>query len=544
MNAPWPETRVGALAPDASSLAAARNLADRWRDTGYRGEAVWGRCRGGGPEPYDTIADLSGPAYQCTCPSRKSPCKHALSLLLLWSRGEVAPAAEVAEFAAEWLTWRAARTATPTTARTANPATAEQRRVRVTAGLEELDIWLGDQVRTGLAQADRSYQAFEAIAARMVDAQAPGVAGALRRLPLLMATRADWPEPVLREYARLHLLVAAHRRLDDLSPALGASVRTHIGYPNPAESVRAEPVVRDQWMTMGVRSTEDDRLYTRRTWLYGRRTHRWALLVDHAFGTPGFPATAPVLGSMAEAELHYYPGAAPLRALWGERHGVDEPFTTLPGAPMDSAPTATSPHGAGIGGDASRARGTAGETMPTPPGKAAESTVHEALEAHAAALGADPWIRSWPVLLRGVTPVVADAGWQVVDEQGAALPLAPGEQPWSLLAVSGGHPVTVLGEWTVDGLVPISAFAVGEMIDVESEPTPHRDSPAPSAEPDDLISTALLGTARRAIDPARLPAPVTAAAARLRTEPAFLLLESAALRDTFARGGVTSRDAT
>ncbi|MEV0030814.1 DUF5691 domain-containing protein [Nocardia sp. NPDC050793] len=548
MNAPWPEERVGALAPDANSLAAARGLADRWRDTGYRDEAVWGRCRGSGPEPYATIVDLSGPAYACSCPSRKSPCKHALSLLLLWSQGDVVPSAEVAEFAAEWLAARAARSAPPATARTANPATAEQRRMRVTAGLEELDIWLGDQVRTGLAQADRSYHAFESIAARMVDAQAPGVAGALRRLPLIMATRADWPEPVLREYAKLHLLVAAHRRLEDLPPALRASVRTHIGYPNPAESVRAEPVVRDQWMTLGVRSTEDDRLYTRRTWLYGRRTHRWALLVDHAFGAPAFPATAPVLGSMTAADLHYYPGAAPLRALWGERRGVDEPFTTLPGATAANDVDTSHPAArigeslpAALVGERDESR-THGETILSQP-RTAGSSVREALEAHATALGADPWVRSWPVLLRDVVPVVADAGWQVVDAHGAALPLAPAEQPWTLLAISGGHPVTVLGEWTADGLVPVSAFALGEMIDVENEPAPYQDSPAPSTETDDLISTALLGTARRAFDPALLPAPAASAAARLRTDPAFLLLESAALRDTFARGGVAPRDA-
>ncbi|MFF0528857.1 DUF5691 domain-containing protein [Nocardia amikacinitolerans] len=706
MNAPWPEERVGALAPDASSLGAARALADRWRDTGYREDAVWGRCRGSGPEPYATIVDLSGPAYSCDCPSRKTPCKHALSLLLLWSHGAVAPAAEVADFATEWLAWRASRTPKPAAQRTANPATAEQRRVRVTAGLAELDIWLGDQVRTGLAQADRSYQAFETIAARMVDAQAPGVAGALRRLPLIMATRADWPEPVLREYARLHLLVAAHRRLDDLAPALRASVRTHIGYPNPAEAVRGEPPVRDQWMTLGVRSTEDDRLHTRRTWLYGRRTHRWALLVDHAFGAPAFPATAPVLGHMAEADLHYYPAAAPLRALWGERHGTDEPFTTLPAPPPSTSVACQTPPAAGappsvgvraeqpqesnsaapeaprrlaadgfhaveahtvgvsssavaeegesvatpaetttapetpqratdalatIGarpdqaprsdGTASEApRGRAADAAPTleaqtqaphsdhaaseapqrhavealpavgaqtqasgsdraatvaPRGHAADavptaeaqpqasgsvigsesgeatagpgaktSTVCQALDAHAMALGADPWLRTWPVLLRDVIPMVGDAGWQVVDGRGAALPLAPGEQPWSLLAVSGGHPVSVFGEWTVDGLVPISVFAVGEMIDLESEPAPYRDSAAPSGATDDLISAALLGTARRTFDPARLPAPVAAAAERLRADPAFLLLESAALRDTFARGGIAPQAAT
>ncbi|WP_067791565.1 DUF5691 domain-containing protein [Nocardia amikacinitolerans] len=195
----------------------------------------------------------------------------------------------------------------------------------------------------------------------------------------------------------------------------------------------------------------------------------------------------------------------------------------------------TQTYGSGIGSENGEATAALG---------AKTSTVHQALDAHATALGADPWLRTWPVLLRDVIPVVGDAGWQVVDGEGAALPLAPGEQPWSLLAVSGGHPVSVFGEWTVDGLVPISVFAVGEMIDLASEPALYRDSPAPSGTTDDLISAALLGTARRTFDPARLPAPVAAAAERLRADPAFLLLESAALRDTFARGGIAPQSAT
>src|SRR5690606_9131506 len=111
----------------------------------------------------------------------------------------------------------------PVTARQ-NPATAQQRRVRVSAGLAELDIWLADQVRTGLAQSDRSFGAFETMAARMVDAQAPGVAAILRQVPAAVITRSDWPQVVLDRYARLHLLVTAHRRLDELPAPLAASV--------------------------------------------------------------------------------------------------------------------------------------------------------------------------------------------------------------------------------------------------------------------------------------------------------------------------------
>ncbi|MFI6366501.1 DUF5691 domain-containing protein [Nocardia sp. NPDC050630] len=501
MTAPWTEEQVSALAPDASSLSAARKLAGRWHGTGQSDTALWGLCQGSGSKPYQTIVDLAGPAYKCSCPSRKFPCKHALSLLLAWSGGAVAEAT-IADFAAEWINARAVRAAKPPAdpqARRANPATAEQRRVRVTAGLEELDIWLGDQVRTGLAQTDRSYRAFEAIAARMVDAQAPGVAAALRQLPTTVVTRADWPDVVLAEYARLHLLIAAHRRLDELSPELRASVRTHIGYPTSAESVRAEPAVRDQWQVLGIRTSEEERLYTRRTWLYGRRTRRWALLLEHSFGSPSFSAEVPLPGMMAEADLHYYPGGAPLRALWGERHGAAEPFTTLP---------------------------------------VADGTIAGALAEHAEALAGDPWLRSRPLLLTDVMPVWTENGWYITESNGTALPVAAAEQPWRLLGVSGGHPLTLAAEWGVAGLVPISVCTAGEVVDVGSaEFGPRGASNALVSE--ELTSVALLGTARRAADPARLEAPVAAAATRLRTDPALLLLESAALRGAFARGGVS-----
>ncbi|MGK8491950.1 DUF5691 domain-containing protein [Nocardia asiatica] len=504
MTTPWSEDQVTALAPDASSLSAARKLVHRWQESGRNGTALWGRCQGSGATPYQTIVDLSGPAYRCSCPSRKFPCKHALSLLLRWAAGEVATVAETADYAASWIGGRAARAATADRTRTPNPATAEQRRVRVSAGLEELDVWLGDQVRTGLAQADRSYRAFEAVAARMVDAQAPGLAAALRRLPAAVATRTDWPEVVLREYARMHLLIAAHRQLDAVSPALRASIRAHVGYPSPAEAVRAEAPVRDRWMVFGLRITEEERLYTRRTWLFGRETGRWALVVDHSFGSPGFPADVPALGHQADAELHFYPGAAPLRALWGERHGATEPFTTLPG-----------------------------ET-----GRAA--TIAAALAAHASALGADPWLRSWPMLLARVIPTRTEEGWYVTESDGTALPIRPGEQPWTLLAVSGGHPVTVVGEWSPDGLAPVSVFTAGEVTDLASTEAFGLEAPRPptGSSAADLTSVALLGTARRAPDLTALAPPIARAAERLPSDPASRLLEAAALHDLFRRGGV------
>ncbi|BDH57385.1 SWIM zinc finger family protein [Tsukamurella sp. PLM1] len=80
-----------------------------WSNSGATDLAIWGACQGSGSRPYQTIVELAGPAYKCSCPSRKFPCKHALGLLLLWADGGVPDADAPADFAAEWLAARVQR---------------------------------------------------------------------------------------------------------------------------------------------------------------------------------------------------------------------------------------------------------------------------------------------------------------------------------------------------------------------------------------------------------------------------------------------------
>ncbi|MDH6680277.1 hypothetical protein M2284_004503 [Rhodococcus sp. LBL1] len=427
MTEPWSPAQVAAAAPDPASLTAARGLASKWTDTGRTDTALWGSCGGSGANPYLAAVDLTGPAYRCSCPSRKFPCKHAVSLLLRWADGAV-PVAEAPEFVTDWIATREARAAaTPAapTKATPDPATAERRTERISAGLDELDRWLTDRIVAGLGSVPHDDAAYDAIAARMVDAQAPGVASTLRSLPSLVATDPDWPAPLLTEYARLHLLVRAFRDRDRLPEPLNRSVQTHLGVPVRADEVRTEPAVRDRWQVLAVRTTDEGRLVTRRVWLRGRDSGRWALLLDFAHGSAQFTTAAPIPGTLVDADLHFYPGAAPLRAQLGTQHAAPEPFTTLP----DATDPAT------------------------------------ALAGYAAALAADPWIRSWPMLLADVTPSVTAGTWQVVDRTGRALPVGGDDAArWQLLAVSGGHPVTVCGDWDGTALLPVSVFDAGAVI--------------------------------------------------------------------------------
>jgi hypothetical protein len=87
-------------------------------------------------------------------------------------------------------------------------------------------------------------------------------------------------------------------------------------------------------------------------------------------------------------------------------------------------------------------------------------TIAGLLGGYAAALAADPWLDSWLAVVeiipvRGPAPAVrgADGGAD------GCLPLHPGAGDcWPLFALSGGHPVTLAGEWTPRGLWPLTAW--------------------------------------------------------------------------------------
>ena len=63
-----------------------------------------------------------------------------------------------------------------------------------------------------------------------------------------------------------------------------------------------------------------------------------------------------------------------------------------------------------------------------------------------------------PALRPGAQRHLPENPWRLVDPGGVALPLADRESLWTLLAVSGGHPVTVAGEWHPDGLLPLAVW--------------------------------------------------------------------------------------
>ncbi|MEU9911874.1 SWIM zinc finger family protein [Streptomyces sp. NPDC051001] len=434
----WSADQVLALAPDAASRKAGSKLgaAGPWSEAGSSDEGtVWGQCKGSGSKPYQTvvdIADVSGPAYKCSCPSRKFPCKHALGLLLLWAGEDGAvPRGQAPDWAEQWLEGRRKRAEEKKEATTAGGGggdpeaarrRAERRATLVTAGVTELEQRLADVLRGGLAGAEQAgYGMWEETAARMVDAQAPGLAARVRELGAIPASGPGWPVRLLEECALLHLLDQGWLRRERLPEGLAATVRSRIGLPASADGA----AVRDRWLVLAQYDTADTRLTTRRIWLHGAESGRMALLLS--FGAAGrAPELALPVGLVLEAEVSAYPGAGQVRAALGEQFA--------PPAPAEIRPPGT--------------------------------TTAQAAARFGEALRDDPWLDSVPVTLDRVVPAPDGDTWQLADADGdTALPLTPTARSrpglWRLVALSGGAPVKVFGECGHRGFTPLTAWPEG-----------------------------------------------------------------------------------
>jgi hypothetical protein len=350
----WSPEQVEAIAPSPAALTAARPLTTvtRWAGLGADDRAVWGSCRGSGAEPYDTMVDHVGVASRCTCPSRRHPCKHVLALLLLWSHGDVPDTAAPARVA-NWVDARrlpdartgsedaptdagagadpdaAAAAAAASSAGDSTPTPAvdptpdgdvpeldrdrarDERVERMSAGLTELDRWLDDRMRTGLADpALAKYATWDELAARLVDAQAGSLANRIRRLAGLVGASPDWHGDVLAELGLLHLLAQAGRRLGSLPGPLADAVATTVGWQVRQADVLAGVPDTDTWIVAGRSDTREDRIEVRRHWLRGAATGRWALVLSFAAYRQSLD-TSLTVGTAMAADLHRYPGSRP-----------------------------------------------------------------------------------------------------------------------------------------------------------------------------------------------------------------------------------------
>ena len=432
----WTTEQAVSLAPDAAALKTAQGIATprKWNLLGRDDDFVWGLAQGSGAQPYQVHIDLGEPAFKCSCPSRKFPCKHGLGLLLLFAGQPGAVAAGTKpEWVVEWAAKRAQK-ATKQEAKAAEPAAPpdpaaqakrrEKRAANVADGVDFLHGWLRDLARQGLsAAAPAGYGFWDGPARRLVDAQAPGLARRMRALGALVGNAAANEEQATTEIGRLHLLLTASRQRATLPHDWQAEIDTQLGWTTDQEELRQREGVAGRWLVGAQTVREEERLITRTSYLFSSEG-RAAKLLEFAHASQPSVATL-ALGRWFDGELVFFPGVQPLRAIL-----KSPPRDAVPGVPV------------------------------------AAERCDEVLAAHATQLAANPLADELPVVVRFV-PQRDRERWWLRDETGATLPIDPAfALGWELLACSGGKPVAVAGTWDGFAFLPLSIIERDTVVDL------------------------------------------------------------------------------
>lgn len=367
--------KIEALAPDQASLDAAKKLvkSGAWPTLATDGkDMVWGECQGSGSTPYRVVVCESDAGYKCSCPSRKFPCKHSLALMWIRAEGKRGFSnLETPSWVQDWLSRRRGPSATagaepsarkpkasiaatredvevpPDPKAEARAAAARERSLQereagIHGGLDELDLWLADQVGQGMVHfVANASDACRTMAQRLVDAKASGLATRLDSLPSRLFAFADQHRPLVavQELAQFHLLAEAYRRQDELGEPLKADLRQMVGWNLTREQLLADPSAlraSAEWRIVNTqRVTQPDRLIRQETWLWRQGVEgelpRCALFLDFTPVAAAGSRNPYLVGEVFSAELVFYPGVLPLRALIARQDGPTLPSS----APLD-----------------------------------------------------------------------------------------------------------------------------------------------------------------------------------------------------------------
>jgi hypothetical protein len=409
-------------APDPGTAQRAKKTAQTWmwHSLEGNGRAVWG-SHGPHHEPWLTVVDFEGPGFKCNCPVRRKPCKHGIGLLLLFAKQNDAfrLVHETPDEVAAWLEMRDARRGKKdgkpierseeeqAALDEKRKAIREKRHFAMEAGLAELESWLTDLLRQGLATIEgQSFDYWQELSGRMVDAKLPGIARRMRQFPFIMEEE-NWHEKLLTEIGDIYLIVKGFRNREHLPEGLQDDLLNVAGVNFRKAEVLAGETLTDHWLVAGQTFTEEENLMARRTWFVGEKSKMNALLLDFSWGGAEYE-TSWKMGTVVEGEVAFYPSAFPQRILFKNFQLANRPFDLSSGF----------------------------------------SSFEKMAENYAQALSANPWLGHFPAFLQEVTPVFFEKKFYLVDAEKNQLPLLADEtEGWRLVALSGGRPTSFFGIW-------------------------------------------------------------------------------------------------
>lgn len=413
--------------PDPATADRAKKLATTkfWRILAGNPTLIWGECKSNGLTYYKVAFQKNKQVFKCNCASRKYPCKHAVALTILLA--EAPDAFEATQEKPEWVTaWiaKGAPTQKITTPEAAQAKAAlrqktfSKRLAQMVAGLDELENWLLDTLRQGIAALEQQpYSFWKEMVARMYDAKLGAIGKRIKNIPLLIGIGDVWPEKVLIELTSFYLLIRGLRKMEELPLNIQQDLLALAGISTRKEELfQYGQIVNDTWMILGMVEGVEDNLNHRRTWVLGHETKRYGLILDYAFGNNPY-VTNYKRGNVFVGNVAFYPSNAPLRVAIKDKQVLDRRIKRIIGFPNFST----------------------------------------FLEFYAQNLAANPWQLSFPCSIEAVIPVLDKGILYLIDKEQKIIPLfEEAAIKWKLLAASGGHRINVFGEWSGDRLLLLS----------------------------------------------------------------------------------------
>ena len=448
-----------------------------WSAAGHDDDAVWGRYLTSSAEPYEVAVDLRGPAFRCTCPSRKLPCKHQLGLLLLHAHDQVPPAGAGCRSSPRGC---ACATVAGGRRRRGRAVGRHPRRQRGGTGVGGRAGWPGHAT----AAAHRP-------AARAADASI-GSSGCVRGSPSstggsAIASGAGWPRRSWRTRRRgtVSRRGSSTRSAAASPTASGESRRRSVRHSGWHEDVLEELAVLHGLAVAAQRTSSLPEA------LADGVQAATGLTVARDDVLAGVPSTATVDGDGGEPHArgpHHGAAHVAVRARGRSSLHVGDVARVRHVRQRGRVRAARRPRRRGRRvlvprrGAAARDRRT--DPPRTDPRIRATASARRSRRASPRAgwaIAAEPWLERYPMCVEVAPAPVGDGRWVVTDATRVAAPRA------RLLAHRragrglGGAPVTIVGEWSLEGFLPITVWHAGGALDVVTRHAPPPTSGARSS---------------------------------------------------------------
>ena len=320
MQVIWTTEQVLGLAPDANLQKSSRILAvpEKWSDLATAGDYAWGKYVIQTRNEFQVIANLKQLTFSCSCKNRKFPCNHtlALALMMVECRDQIP-----SDVQPDWVA-TFDQSLHPESSTEFDIATQKKHQQQLRRGLADLELWLHDLVRTGLANLPSlSNDAWDMRAGRLVDNRAPALAAEIRAWKQLVANDQRWSESILRHMGRIYLLIQAFKNSDKLPVATLNDLYRAAGWLSQPH--QDDQLMADSWLVIGSTGQQSGNRFTKRSYLLGQHSKQM-VQIRQSRSNNRQQMQAFVTGTVLDATLRIFVSQTPLDGAVVSINGVEQ----------------------------------------------------------------------------------------------------------------------------------------------------------------------------------------------------------------------------